>query len=80
MCSINKLSDSLILPIFLPLFSAVLPELSLGSSFVVVIVDVVKIYLLIMFTMFCLHVCLHTRRGHQISLWMVVSHRVVPGN
>ena len=23
--------------------------------------------------MFCLHVCLHTRRGNQISLQMVVS-------
>ncbi|CAO2588244.1 hypothetical protein LEMLEM_LOCUS4879 [Lemmus lemmus] len=34
----------------------------------------------IMYTVFCLHVCLQARRGHQISLQMVVSHHVVAGN
>ena len=28
----------------------------------------------------CLHVCLHSRRGHRIPLQMVVSHHVVAGN
>lgn len=30
--------------------------------------------LLIMFTTFCLHVCLQSRRGHHISLQVVMSH------
>ena len=36
-----------------------------------------KIYLFIIYTTFCLHVCLHARGGRQISLQMVVSHHVV---
>ena len=42
-----------------------------------------KIYLLVilvMYTVSCLHVSLPARRGHQISLQMVVSHHVVAGN
>ena len=42
-----------------------------------------KIYLFIMYTVFsvfCLHVCLQARRGHQNSLQMVVSHHVAAGN
>jgi hypothetical protein len=35
---------------------------------------------LIDYTVFCLHICLHVRRGHQISLQMVVSHHVIAGN
>jgi hypothetical protein len=34
----------------------------------------------ITFRVFCLHVCLQARRGHQISLQMVVSHHVFAGN
>ena len=37
------------------------------------------IYLRIMSTMFSLHVCLHTRRGHQTSLQVVVGHHAVAG-
>ena len=33
-----------------------------------------KMYLFIMYTVFCLSVCLLARRGHQISLQMAVSH------
>jgi len=36
--------------------------------------------LFIMYTAFCLHIHLYTRRGHPISLQMVVSHHVVAGN
>ena len=39
-----------------------------------------KIYLYTVYTVFCLHVRLQARRGHQISLQMVVSHHVVAGN
>ena len=38
------------------------------------------VYLFIMYTIFCLHVCLQARRGHQTSLQMAVSHHVVAGN
>ena len=34
----------------------------------------------IIYTASLLHVCLQARRGHQISLWMVMSHHVVAGN
>lgn len=30
--------------------------------------------------MLSLHICLHARRGHQVSLQMVVTHHVVAGN
>jgi hypothetical protein len=36
-------------------------------------------YLFIMYTMCCLRVCLHTRRGHQIPLQMVGSQHVLAG-
>jgi hypothetical protein len=37
-----------------------------------------KIYLLIMYK-YTVAVFRYPRRGHQISLWMVVSHHVVAG-
>ena len=37
-------------------------------------------YLFIMYTVFCLCVCLQARKGHQISFQMVVSHHMVVGN
>jgi hypothetical protein len=47
-------------------------------------IDIVYLFrficLFIMHTVFCLHACLQARRGHQISLLMVVSHHVVAGN
>ena len=39
-----------------------------------------RIYLFIMYTVFCLHVYLQASRGHHISLQVVVSHHVVAGN
>ena len=39
-----------------------------------------KMYSFIMYSMFRLHVCLPPRRGHQISLQMVVSLTVVAGS
>jgi hypothetical protein len=39
-----------------------------------------KIYLLFIFICkYTVAVFRHTRRGHQMSLWMVVSHHVVAG-
>jgi len=39
-----------------------------------------KIYLFIVYTVDTAAVFRHTRRGHRISLQMVVSHHVVAGN
>jgi hypothetical protein len=46
--------------------------------FVCVWVFFPKIYLFII-CKYTVTVFRHTRRGHQISLWMVVSHHVVAG-
>ena len=39
-----------------------------------------KRFIYLIYRVFCLHIYLHARRGHQTSLQMVVSHHVVAGN
>jgi hypothetical protein len=43
-------------------------------------VQFVKVNLFIMYTLFCLHVCLQARRGDQIPLQIVMRYHVVAGN
>jgi hypothetical protein len=56
-------------------------ELSLQP---LILIKILFIYLFIhsfiIYTLSCLHKCLHTRRGHQILLQTIVSHHVVAGN
>jgi hypothetical protein len=39
----------------------------------------IKIYIFTIISKYTVAIFRHTRRGHQISLRMVVSHHVVPG-
>jgi hypothetical protein len=67
--------------IFLPLPPLVLKECATPGE--VFFFFLLKIYLFIYLFIICKYIVAafrHTRRGHQISLWMVVSHHVVGGS